>query len=134
LRLTMRPTCTTSCSTPSLSDESPAPDLIKVSLVTSCLNHTRFLVLADESLFDAELLDLVRQFRLVVTRFHLRYEDDYFADVGRPYSFGLLVDAFKCNTGADSQEKRVHKQVSVVNARVYWNSLSEMFIPTTLWE
>jgi hypothetical protein len=89
---------------------------------------------ADSTLFDQEVLDLVKSIHLVINRFHIRYEDDYFADLGRPYSFGILVDEFKCTTGQETNEKIVHKVIQLQNARVYWNSLSEMFIPSSLWE
>jgi len=39
-----------------------------------------------------------------VKRFHIRYEDDYFAEVGRPYSFGLLIDEFKFVTNAQETD------------------------------
>lgn len=79
---------------------------------------------------------MVKSFHLVINRFHLRYEDDYFAEMGRPFSFGLLLDGFKCTTApsANDDDKKVHKLLQLSQARVYWNSLSEMYIPTTLWE
>lgn len=49
------------------------------------------------------MLDQIRAFHLVVKRFHLRFEDDYFAEMGKPFSFGILLDEFKCST-VESQD------------------------------
>jgi Mg/Co/Ni transporter MgtE len=70
---------------------------------------------------------------LTIQKLHIRYEDDYFAEVGKPYSFGILIDQFSCVNSKDI-ESSADKNLQFRNVRVYWNSLSEMFIPTTLWE
>ena len=33
-----------------------------------------------------------------------------------------------------SNSKTVIKELAVKNIQVYWNSMSEMFVPTSLWE
>jgi hypothetical protein len=44
------------------------------------------------------MLDTIEQFNLQVNRLHVRYEDDYFAEEGKPFSFGLLADKFSFKT------------------------------------
>lgn len=34
----------------------------------------------------------------------------------------------------DEYRDTIIKELSVKNVRVYWNSMSEIFIPTSLWE
>ena len=79
---------------------------------------------------------------ITVQKIHVRYEDDYFQPEN-PFSFGLIIDKITFNN-ADSESnylsknnnsyQAVHKNVISDNVRVYWNSMSEMFIPTSLWE
>lgn len=94
-----------------------------------------------------------RNLKLSVNRVHIRYEDDYFAG-STPYSWGLICDSLSMMT-TDSiwkfpslesiKFKRetphvprdtilIIKELMVKGAKLYWNSMGEMFIPTSLWE
>ena len=33
---------------------------------------------------------------------HIRFEDDYYAEIGKPYAFGILVDHLSCVNSRDS--------------------------------
>lgn len=75
-----------------------------------------------------------------IRKIHIRYEDDYFEDEN-PYSFGIISDELifesidnTYSAKADNQEWSLNKELHLKNTRVYWNSMSETFIPTSLWE
>jgi len=94
-----------------------------------------------------------------VNRLHVRFEDDYFS-IAKPFSLGVVMDKLELATTdsdwtfdskLDMNFFRVNpqhkdtsnqtnggvlilKEVKLTNCRVYLNSLSEMFIPTSLWE
>ena len=91
---------------------------------------------------------------LDVKRIHIRYEDDFFA-AGAPYAFGLTIERIALGpsegrwsfspglqsclkpSNAKSRSDRevlAMKNIALQGLEVYWNSLSEMFIPTSLWE
>ena len=77
---------------------------------------------------------------LHIKRIHIRYEDDYF-EVENPYSFGIIADEISFQSieashmsMKEAQDWSLNKDLHVKNARVYWNSMSETFIPTSLWE
>lgn len=85
--------------------------------------------------------------QLTINRIHIRYEDDYFND-HRPFSMGLTIDKinlgnaashWKFHTSNGMQFSRVpndyvNKEFDIVRLRVYVNTMSEMIIPTSLWE
>ena len=75
-----------------------------------------------------------------IRKIHIRYEDDYF-EAENPYSFGIISDELIFETidntyssKTDNQEWSLNKELHLKNTRVYWNSMSETFIPTSLWE
>jgi hypothetical protein len=84
---------------------------------------------------------------LNIKNIHIRYEDDYFST---PFSFGLLIDDLKLESNhvnssfkhsnshkaAPGKEGGVQclKQLKITNLSFYWNSMSETFVPTSLWE
>ena len=85
----------------------------------------------------------------------MRYEDDYYSSEN-PYSFGIVLDELNFESSdcrifferlADLKARSANlsemgynaknqlcKDLNLKNARVYWNCLSEMYIPTSLWE
>ena len=83
--------------------------------------------------FSQEMLDLLSSFELNISRLHLRFEDDYYAEPGKPYSFGFLIDSLRF-FNVTNAANLVDKRMEVRGARMYWNSMSEMYIPQTLWE
>ena len=84
---------------------------------------------------------------LQINRVHIRYEEDYF-NHHRPFSMGLCIDRislgnatthWKFHTTNGMQFSRVpndyiNKEFDIVRLRVYINTMSEMIIPTSLWE
>eukprot|EP00347_Sterkiella_histriomuscorum_P022380 403330690 len=101
---------------------------------------------------------LMKNLKLSIKNLHIRFEDDYFS-ADSPYSFGVVTDKLDLTTSDtewtfDSllhlnffrskpqhldQEKKdegviILKELSLTNARIYVNSMSEMFIPSSLWE
>lgn len=89
-----------------------------------------------------DLVHKLKNLHIDVKNVHIRFEDDYFQS-DNPYSFGILADSIvfdpiensKFTSKSHNQKNHtVEKQLLVKNARVYWNSMSETFIPTSLWE
>ena len=92
-----------------------------------------------------------------IRNLHIRYEDDHFTD-GKPYSFGLLFDELNFETSdmkliferladmvpkestaskfeqSHSISESLLKNISAKGFRLYWNCLSEMYIPSSLWQ
>lgn len=78
---------------------------------------------------------------------HIRYEDDYFSQK-RPFSLGFLIDEIDLgNTNSHwtfhtangmrftrHKNNYVNKELNMARMRLYFNSFSEMLIPTSLWE
>lgn len=85
--------------------------------------------------------------KLNINRIHVRYEDDYFNN-HRPFSLGLMIDAINLDNATNhwtfhspngmhfsrTENKHVNKEFNIARVRVYFNSFSEMLIPTSLWE
>jgi hypothetical protein len=81
-----------------------------------------------------------------IKRVHVRYEDD--SMVTRPFSFGVMIDEielastdshwmFKTNNGmrfTRQTNKYVNKELNIARVKLYFNSESEMLVPTSLWE
>ena len=86
-----------------------------------------------------ELMKKLKNLRLNIRKVHIRYEDDYF-EAENPFSFGVVADQIILDTNDDKFSQSDHegdivsKSFNVSNARAYWNSMSETFIPTSLWE
>lgn len=83
---------------------------------------------------------------LNINNIHIRYEDDYF---GTPFSFGLVAEGLKLEANHVSTFKNTNshhkssghevglqclKQLKITNLSLYWNSMSETFVPISLWE
>ena len=103
----------------------------------------------------SEQKDLIKGLTLVIKRLHLRYEDDYFSQEN-PYSCGLVIDELRLeasetrifferladlhtqsqNLSASGQnvQNQLCKDFNLTGLRFYWNCMSEMYIPTSLWE
>lgn len=87
-----------------------------------------------------ELMQKLNNLNIQIRKIHIRYEDDYF-EAENPYSFGIIADELTFETveaphggKTDGNEWSLNKELHVKNTRVYWNSMSETFIPTSLWE
>lgn len=101
-----------------------------------------------------EMLSKLKFINLEVNRVHIRYEDDYFA-MDHPFSFGAIIekidfqsvkhvfDLDKQKPGCSKRPPRKNPQITddwtlkelqISGVQCYWNSMSEMFIPTSLWE
>ena len=98
--------------------------------------------------FMDTIMNFLGGFKIEVKRIHIRYEDDYFQHL-RPFSFGVMIESISLdNSDTDwtfesplsimitknRPQNTVNKELSIKNVRVYWNSMSEIFIPTSLWE
>ena len=103
----------------------------------------------------SEQKDLIKGLTLVIKRLHLRYEDDYFSQENH-YSCGLVIDELRLEASetrvfferladlhAQSQnlsssgqnvQNQLCKDFNLTGLRFYWNCMSEMYIPTSLWE
>ena len=87
-----------------------------------------------------EIMKKLKNLKVHIKKVHVRYEDDYF-EVENPYSFGIIADEviFDSNEAHSRGQNLpgsevVDKQLDAFNTRMYWNSMSETFIPTSLWE
>lgn len=95
------------------------------------------------------LISLIGNLKFSIKRIHFRIEDDYFNHY-RPVAFGLMIEEISFLTSDkfwvfDSPLTMQHesrkaenmsttlKDLIVKNIKVYWNSMSEMFVPTSLW-
>jgi hypothetical protein len=88
-----------------------------------------------------EFMKKLKNLQINVRKVHVRCEDDYF-EFENPFSFGIIADEIIFDTDdarrhRDSQNPNsglVEKLIDVFHARIYWNSMSETFVPTSLWE
>lgn len=98
---------------------------------------------------------MMKGLMLVIRNLHLRYEDDYYSSEC-PYSCGLVIEELRFEAAesrlfferlAEFQAKRqdfgqmgshvesqLCKDFNLHGVRFYWNCMSEMYIPTSLWE
>jgi len=78
---------------------------------------------------------LFRGVKFEIKNIHIRYEDDFFA-ANSPFSFGFTIE--KISLDNSEQEEQAQnafiKLFEIKNMSVYWNSLSEMFIPTSVYD
>lgn len=93
------------------------------------------------------IFSLFQGIKLNINRIHVRYEDDYF-NGHRPFSMGLMIDGisldntdnhwtFHSPNGMNftrTDNKFINKEFNIARIRFYFNSFSEMLIPTSLWE
>lgn len=96
------------------------------------------------------LISLIGNLKFSIKRIHFRIEDDYF-NHNKPVAFGLMVEEISFLNSQkhwvfDSPLTMQHKSLDaenmsttlkdlvVKNVKVYWNSMSEMFVPTSLWQ
>jgi hypothetical protein len=98
------------------------------------------------------MMDTIMNFlggvKLELKRIHIRYEDDYFQH-HRPFSFGFMIDSISLDNSEtdwtfespgsilitkNRPDNTVIKELAIKNIKLYWNSMSEIFIPTSLWE
>lgn len=93
------------------------------------------------------LFSLFNGIKVDVSRVHIRYEDDYF-NHHRPFSVGIMIDAINLDSTNNhwtfnepngmkftrTLNKHVNKEFNIVRMRSYFNSFSEMLIPSSLWE
>lgn len=93
------------------------------------------------------VFSLFNGIQLTIKRIHIRYEDDYF-NHHRPFSMGLTIEKIALGSTQShwtfqtpysmqftrTPNKHVNKEFDIVKLRVYVNTLSEMLVPTSLWE
>jgi hypothetical protein len=60
--------------------------------------NSKFQAQPDNNRVSEDTLAHLRSLNIVVKRLHIRYEDDYYSTEGKPYSFGLVINEFKCET------------------------------------
>lgn len=82
-----------------------------------------------------------------VNKIHIRYEDDYYNE-HRPFSMGFTVEKIHFGKASSNwnfvdrhsmkftrePNSYVNKELDIVKVRIYVNTMSEMIIPTSLWE
>jgi len=111
-------------------------------------HNLKFQAQPDNNQVSEDTLAHLRSLNIVIKRLHIRYEDDYYSTEGKPYSFGFVINEFKCQTTnlrqvfngfqkkmqdvGQSSPMHLIKNFQVQGLRFYWNCLSEMFIPTSL--
>ena len=92
------------------------------------------------------LTSLFNGIQVNIHRVHIRYEDDYFSQ-NRPFSIGFLIDEIDFgNTNSHwtfhtpngmrftrHKNDYINKELNMARMRLYFNSFSEMLIPTSLW-
>jgi hypothetical protein len=94
------------------------------------------------------LMNFLGAAKIHINRIHIRYEDDYF-NHNRPFAFGFMIDQIELDNSETNftfqselsattidtlPEKTVNKKFEIKKIKMYWNSMSESFIPTSLWE
>lgn len=98
----------------------------------------------------ASVIPLILNFvSLDIARIHIRFEDDTFCE-NHPFSFGLLLDGLNVGQGKKEIEfespldmayiekdpvedsKLLLKEIAIKGLRVYWNSESVAYIPSSL--
>lgn len=83
---------------------------------------------------------LFRGVKYDIKNIHIRYEDDFYS-AEKPFSFGLTIKDIKLDTDVQ-QEKAEQKENSstivklqeIRGLSIYWNTMSEMFVPTSVWD
>lgn len=84
---------------------------------------------------------------MTINRIHFRYEDDFY-NHHRPFSMGLTIEKISFGNASNhwtfhtpngmqftrTPNNYVNKEFDIVRLRVYVNTMSEMLIPTSLWE
>lgn len=84
---------------------------------------------------------LLRGVKLDIRKIHIRYEDDFY-QVGRPFSAGFTIERIGFDNHEEEEQRQraeensstILKLLEVKNVSLYWNSMSEMFIPTSVWQ
>lgn len=84
---------------------------------------------------------LFRGVKFSINNIHVRVEDDYFA-AGKPYSYGLTIQRIGLDTHEEEETRQrnaensstIVKMLEVKNIAIYWNSMSEQFVPTSVWD
>jgi hypothetical protein len=85
--------------------------------------------------------------QMTIKRIHIRYEDDFF-NHHRPFSLGFTLDRLNFgNAGSHwtfqtpngmlftrTENNYTNKEFDIIKMRIYVNTMSEMFISTSLWE
>ena len=86
------------------------------------------------------LTRLFRGIKYDIKNIHIRYEDDFFVPQA-PFSFGVTIRDIKLDTDEKAEQKeRVSNSSTIVKLQelkdlsCYWNSMSEMFIPTSVYD
>ncbi|CDW82744.1 UNKNOWN [Stylonychia lemnae] len=112
----------------------------------------------DDDSLKSNSHNLMKNLRLTIKRLHIRFEDDYFS-AQSPYSFGVVIDQvdlrtsdtewsfdsllhlnfFRVNPQHKEEDNKgqgfmILKELNLTNANLYVNTMSEMFIPSSLWE
>ncbi|CDW78351.1 vacuolar protein sorting-associated protein 13a [Stylonychia lemnae] len=100
---------------------------------------------------EKQTFDFVKNMKLLINKVHIRYEDDVF-NGEFPFSCGIVMDKLvwestdqkwrfeSLGQNKPTQSKSNNDPLSMLknciieNFRVYWNCMSEMYIPTSLWE
>eukprot|EP00347_Sterkiella_histriomuscorum_P010120 403377528 len=80
----------------------------------------------EQQQWEKQTFDFIKNLKLKINKVHVRYEDDCF-NGEFPFSFGVVLDV-------NNDPLLVLKNCIIENLRVYWNCMSEMYIPTSLWE
>ena len=97
-----------------------------------------------------ERLKTLASLQLLIQNIHVRYEDDLFTH-GKPFSVGAIVSELRIDSGEEewrfdgpgglrftrvAPDRNVFtmKNILARDVRLYWNSMSEMYVPTSLWE
>jgi hypothetical protein len=60
--------------------------------------NAKFSAQPDNNRVSEDTLAHLRSLNIVVKRLHIRYEDDYYSTEGKPYSCGVVINEFKCET------------------------------------
>ena len=87
------------------------------------------------------LTRLFRGVKFEIKNIHIRYEDDFFT-FGNPFSCGFTIQNIKMDHHAEEEQRQraeensstILKLQEISNISFYWNSMSEMFIPTSVYE
>ena len=98
-----------------------------------------------------EKLKTLASLQLLIQNIHVRYEDDLFTN-GKPFSVGAIVSELRIDSADDEwrfeggptgmrlgrsapdRNTLTIKNLLARDVRLYWNSMSEMYVPTSLWE
>lgn len=85
-------------------------------------------------------LKIFRGVKYSVKNIHIRFEDDYFCPKN-PFSTGISIRNISLETDFEQEKIERTKNLSSIvkmqqiqDVGVYWNSKSEMIVPTSIWE